>query len=157
MKYEDFDLVANPSGQGYIQKDATQKYIEEALTTLYPEDSHIPVGAGFDSNGPLTRQYIGRVKFDITITDVAGTPTIDGDYFKAKDIYDLAVLADTNEYLYDLTDPENALVKVIAYEDAIYGNQLFISVTKGIVAFYDKAQTGDNLAKIITKLGLEGV
>ena len=153
MKYSDFNLVANPSGQGYIQDGTERHYTTSALDTFYPTGYPIPYGVGYDSDGNRVLGNKGRVKYNPTITDVSGIPIVGGtwistNYFTIDEAYDLAVKADTGDYIYDDTDPSNVVGKVIPISDANYGDYFFVSLTKGLTAIYETPQTGTNLVKI---------
>ena len=64
---------------------------------------------------------VGRVKYNPTITDVAGTPIVGGtwistNYFTYDEEYNELVAADTGDFIYDDTDPNNVVSKVIAID-----------------------------------------
>ena len=79
---------------------------------------------------------------------------VQGNTWKLDPAYDLAVKADVNDYAYEDTDPTEVVSKLLPCDDHIYGDYLFVSLTKGIVAMYETAQTEPNYTKILKSMGL---
>ena len=96
--------------------------------------------------------------YDFKIFEGTEEPTsqtfTEGNSFVLDTAYNQAVKADTADYLFDDTDPTEVTSKLLPCSDVNYGDYLFTSDTKDIVALYDSVQTGDNLNKTLLKLGL---
>ena len=69
MTYSDFDLVANPSGYGYIQDGSIERYYEEALTNLIPTGVIIPTNCAYTASGRILADFVGSLKADVKLVD----------------------------------------------------------------------------------------
>lgn len=104
-------------------------------------------------------ESVGRIKHQITRTDIAGTPDVSGAYFKLAQNYPLVQSADLTDTLVDdhtLDEPTNAVVSV-ATLNYNTGDQIFAKVDSGVLSkllIYDRVMTNEEQASILLFLGI---
>ena len=168
--YSDFSLIENPSGIGYVQDGSIQYYKNILHTIGYGVDQ--PIHALQLSDGTFSRTYSkgylvdgnhsvmdyqGRIKHQITRTDIAGTADASGDYFKLAQNYPLVQSADLTDTLVDdhtADEPTNAVVSVAALTS---GTQIFATKDSGDLEkliVYDRTLNATESAIVDRQLGI---
>lgn len=161
--YDDFNLIANPSGQGYVQEDSEQFYrypsgvsafaVNQPISVLQNADgsfSNRIKGYDADGNHPVA-DYVGTIKrnFDITETTITWSQN-----------YPIAQLADEADIFVDdntLDRPTNNVVSIDNLSN-VTNNQLYVvknddgDITQ--IVFYDDEKTGTDQFKILKSLKL---
>ena len=155
MKYNDFDLVANPNGYGYVQ-DENEDYYKDALATEpIPQGKISPniggLSAWYLSDGTrAVSQFTKRLKCDAQYCDSDGTPNPSGDYIvNLTSYYDLLqsdALTTTVQFVANLPVP---------YEitGSIVDNPLFIQATPFQLVQYDRVMTNVYPSSEIARIG----
>ena len=110
----------------------------------------------YNSLGEMPKaESIGSIKQNFVVCDVSGTPISaefqSGNYIKIADDY-FTESFDLNNILYD----SSGNAKIIAYDDLanITNNQLFVSLDKQKIMFYETPLTGDCLYRACKALKL---
>ena len=153
MEYSDFNLVANPNGQGYIQDGVVQKYYDESLTLPIPQGTIIPTNMAFTASGRIIADFVGSLKADVVYTDVAGTPSGVSNYVKQATLkYEVVTASEslTTNPQYTYVDPENpiAVVQEITASGIQEGDKLFVKPSWAEEALYSEALTGTCLSRV---------
>ena len=170
--YSDFSLIENPSGIGYVQDGSIQYYKNILHTIGYGVDQ--PLHALQLSDGTFSRTYSkgylvdgnhsvmdyqGRIKHQITRTDIAGTADASGDYFKLAQNYPLVQSADLTDTLVDdhtADEPTNAVVSVATLAN-VTGDQIFATKDSGDLeklGIYDKEMSASEVVIIKRFFGI---
>ncbi len=88
-----------------------------------------------------TPTYTKRIKFNLVVCDVSGTPTglpfASGRYIKADQFYSELAKSDTNNFWYDVSGNAN----IIAFDTMpnIYHNKIFVSLDKQKILTFENA------------------
>lgn len=98
-----------------------------------------------------TADSVGRIKYDIVITDNLGVPNggifEDGNYFKSADKYNGKIIEDTTNIMFDGNgDPINIEIATVLQNT---NNQQFINKATKKIAWTKAPLTGDCLADMI--------
>ena len=168
MTYDDFNLIANPSGQGYVQSGSTQYYYEEALTNtvVQGELSYNVNGKSqwYTLDGQASSEFIGKLKNDIGQCDSDGTLNSDGLYIKQM-YHTLELLtADAliGDIFYDQTDPQDPVHNIVAISDldnvyTEYDPRLFINTSDWQTIWYNRQITNTADTSTLTELDKVGL
>ena len=127
MKYSDFNLVANPSGQGYIQEGTSVFYIDEVSTTKVDLGTIIPT----DKYGYVCAYVSGVRPQDLEVGGFKGAMQadyilIDGDLVTGSTLKEATTLpwiqlatASLTTQHYDFTDVDNPAPLLLNIEDFV--------------------------------------
>ena len=158
MKYSDFNLVANPSGQGYIKADSSVFYIDETSTTKVDLGTIIPT----DKYGYVCAYVSGVRPQVLAVGGFKGAMQadyilIDGDLATGSTLKEATTLpwiqlatASLTTQHYDFTDVDNPVALLLAITDSgISDNgQWFVSPVWTEELLYATVKTGNDLTKV---------
>ena len=116
MEYSDFNLVANPSGQGYIQDGVVQKYYDESLTLPIIHGTIIPTNMAFTASGRVSADFVGSLKADVEYGVALQNDVTNGDV-------ETSVISDNNNSKFQLLS-DGTWIKSNIY-NAGYQNFIF--------------------------------